>query len=137
LTTGLLIELALSLAGVAVLVAATYVLGAWRTARVTPEAAAERFGFDEPDFEPRGWMIGKDAKAAVALSRDGAEIGLVFVMGDDFATRRLKRSAARITRQADALLFLLKEPSRRAVRVVAPDEAAAEQWFLRLRGESV
>ncbi|MFN3961098.1 MAG: hypothetical protein ACK4NP_14460 [Parvularculaceae bacterium] len=137
MTTGLLIELGLSLAGVAVLVAATYFLGAWRTARVTLDAAQNRLGFDEPDFEPGDWMISSDERSAVALSRDGAEIGLVFVMGDDFATRRLSRSAARITRQADAILFLLKEPSRRAVRVAAPDEAAAEQWLLRLRGERV
>jgi len=136
-TTGLLIELGLSLAGVGVLVAATYFLGAWRTARVTLEAAAERLKFDEADFEPRDWLIGADGMAAAAISRDGAELALVFAMGDDFATRRMKRSAARLEREGAAIIFNLKEPSRRAVRVTAPDEDAAAQWFLRLGGGGV
>lgn len=137
MTTGLLIELGLSLAGVGVLVAATYFLGAWRTARVTLEAAAERLKFDEADFEPQDWLIGADGKAAAAISRDGAELGLVFVVGEDFATRRLRRSAVRLARDGAAIIFDLKEPSRRAVRIMAPDEGAAAQWFLRLGGGGV
>lgn len=132
MTMGILIELGLSLAGVGVLVATTYIMGAWRTARVTPEAAAERLKFDEPDFEPQDWLVAADGKAAAAISRDGEELGLVFAMGEDFATRRLKRSVARVERDGAAVIFILKEPSRRAVRVMASDEDAAAQWFLRL-----
>ena len=134
---GLLIELGFSLAGVGLLVGLSYVLGAWRSARVTLAAAAERLGFDEPDFQPTRWLVGADEKAAAALSADGAEIGLVFAMGDDFATRRLKRANAKVEREGAALLFLLREPSRRAVRVEAPDEKAAEDWLLRLRSGEV
>ncbi len=128
----LLIELGFSLAGVALLVGLSYLLGAWRSARVTLPAAAERLGFDEPDFKPGRWLVGVDGKSAAVWSADGAEIGLVFAIGDDFATRRLKRSSATVEREGSALLFLLREPSRRAVRVAAADNTAAEQWLLRL-----
>lgn len=129
----LLIEFGLSLAGVGLLVGLSYLLGAWRSARVTLASAAERFGFDEPDFKPGHWLIDAGEKSAAVLSADGTEVGLVFAMGDDFATRRLKRSSALVQREGAALLFLLREPSRRAVRVAAPDEKAAEDWLLRLQ----
>jgi hypothetical protein len=132
LTTSVLIELGLSLVGVGVLVAATYFLGAWRTARVTVEAAADRLAFDEPDFRPSEWLIGDDGKAAAAFSSDGAEIGIVFVMGDDLATRRLRSSAAKVRLDGGSVVFLLREPSRRAVKIAGADEAAAGRWLSRL-----
>ncbi len=135
--TELLIKLGFSLAGVGLLVGLSYVLGALRSARVTEAAAADRLGFDEPDFKPAQWLVGADGKAAAALSADGTEIGLVFAMGDDFATRRLRRAGATVRREGSALMFLLHEPSRRAVRVAAPDEKAAEVWLLRLRSGGV
>lgn len=135
--TDLFIKLGFSLAGVGLLVGLSCLLGAWRSARVTIAAAAERLSFDEPDFKPAQWLVGADEKAAAALSADGAEIGLVFVMGDDFATRRLKRSSAKVRREGSALMFLLREPSRRAVRIATADEKAAEDWLLRLRSGGV
>lgn len=133
MTKAVLIELGLSLIGVGVLVALSYLLGGLRSARVTLDAAAERLLFDEPDFQPADWLIGADGKAAAALSRDGSEIGLVFVVGDDYATRRLKRAGAEIGREGNDLVFALRETSRRAVRVAAPDDGAAGQWLLRLQ----
>jgi hypothetical protein len=79
-------------------------------------------------------LIGGDGKSAAALSADGAEIALVFALGDSLATRRLARASARIDRQGAALRFLLGEASRRAVTLAAPDEATAARWHSRLKG---
>lgn len=133
MSNSLLMEFGLSLTGVGILVGLSYLLGAWRSARVTLDAAADRLRFDEPDFQPADWLVGADGKAAAAISPDGAEIGLVFVMGDDFATRRLKRAGAEIRRDGKDLVFMLREVSRRAVRVAAPNDGVAAQWLLRLQ----
>lgn len=133
MTKSLLIELGLSFVGVSVLVGISYLLGAWRNALISLEAAAERLRFDEPDFRPGEWLIGADGRSAAALSEDGAEIGLVFVMGDEFATRRLSRAEMRVERDGSQIVFALRELSRRAVEVAAPDEKAAKDWLLRLQ----
>lgn len=134
MSEGLLIEIALSLAGVGFLVAVSWRLGAWRSVQVTPAAAADRLAFDEPDFRIAEWFLGADGKAAAALSADGAEIALVFALGDSLATRRLDRRSARLERVGAELRVLLGEPSRRAVSVSAPDEATAAKWLLQLTG---
>ncbi|HBK91444.1 MAG TPA: hypothetical protein DDZ68_07220 [Parvularcula sp.] len=137
MTQGLLIELVLSIAGVGLLVAVSWMLGAWRNAFVTANAAADRLAFDEPDFAAREWLVGADGKAAAARSADGAEIALVFALGDSFATRRLARRQARVEQRGAALRFALGEVSRRAVYLTAPDEAAARRWLSLLTGDGV
>lgn len=134
MSESLLIELALSLAGVGLLVAVSWLLGAWRSVRVTEAGAADRLAFDEPDFRIAEWFVGSDGRSAAALSANGAEIALVFALGDSLATRRLDRRSARIERTGAELQVLLGEPSRRAVSVSAPDEATAAQWLLKLTG---
>lgn len=132
MATGLVLELALSLLGVAILVGVSYWFGAWRSASVTLENAADRLAFDEPDFQAGEWLLGADGRSAAALSADRGEIALVFALGDGLATRRLARKTARLSRDGAGVVFLLGEPSRRAVRLVATDPAGAEQWLLRL-----
>lgn len=129
--TGLLVELAASLAGVLVLVAVSYALGAWRSVRIDLGAAAERLAFDEPDFRAGDWLVGADGKAAAALSEGGAELALVFAVGDSLATRRLKRDKANVSRRGAAVEFRLGEAALGSVRVAAASEAAAEQWLSR------
>lgn len=135
MTKGLLIELGLSLVGVAVLVGVSYLAGAWRDAALTIEAAAERLRFDEPDFRPGAWLLGADAKSAAALSADENEVAVVFVLGDGLATRRLKR--ARVVQDGKSIIFVLNEPSRKAVPVAAKDEAEARRWLSSLAAVAV
>ncbi len=135
--TGLLLELALSLAGVGLLVAVSWMLGAWRSVEVTADEAAGRLAFDEPDLAVKEWLIGADGKSAAALSADGAEIALVFALGDSLATRRLKRPEARVEQRGAALLFVLGEMSRRAVTLAAPDEPTARRWLSRLTSDGI
>ncbi len=132
MSPGLLVELAASLAGVGVLVAVSYWLGAWRSIAVTQAGATERLAFDEPDFRVRDWLIGVDGKVGAALSVDGAELAMVFAVGDSLATRRLKREVVRASRKGASIEILLGEPSRRSVLLAAGDEAMAAQWLLRL-----
>lgn len=135
--TSLLLELALSLAGVGLLVAVSWMLGGWRGVRVTEETAAERLAFDEPDFRAGGWFVGADGASAAALSADGAEIALVFALGDSIATRRLARAKARIGRIGPALRFVLAEPSRNSVTLKAVDDAVAAHWLSQLTGAAI
>ncbi len=134
MTGNLAIDLAISLAGIAVLVALSLALGAMRSAVVTLDTAAERLAFDEPDFLPREWMVGMDGKSAAALSAGGDETALVFAVGDGFASRRFRRGKVGLEKDGAAIIFRLGEPSRGTVTLAAPDEAVAAQWLLRLAG---
>lgn len=128
MTGNIYLDLAVSLAGIALLVAASWLLGGWRQARADAASAAERLGFDEPDFRPREWLVSGDGAAAVALSEDGAEIAVVFTVGDGLATRRMPRASARIAVEGAGVAIRLDDPSRRLVRLSAPDETAAKAW---------
>lgn len=132
MTGDLILDLAISVAGIIILVAISFLFGAMRTADVTQRSASERLSFDEPDFDPAEWFVGTDAKAAAAVSADGRETALVFAVGDGLATRRLGRASVDIQRAGAVVSFRLGEPSLSTLRLVAPDETTAEQWVLRL-----
>lgn len=134
LTKSLLIEIGLSLAGVGLLVAVSWMLGAWRSVQVTAGEAADRIAFDEPDLAVREWLIGADGKSAAALSADGREVALVFALGDSLATRRLNCRGATVEQQGAALRFALGDLSRRAVILTAPDEPTARRWLSLVTG---
>lgn len=134
MTGNALIDLAISLAGVAILIGLSWLLGAMRSVAVTSEAAIERLAFDEPDFKIGEWFFGADNKSAAAMSADGHETALVFAVGDGLATRRFRHGAIGIEKSGTMLEFRMGEPSLRRVRLVAPDETAAEHWILRLAG---
>lgn len=134
MTGNLLIDLAVSFVGVAILVGVSYLLGAMRSAIVTDRTAAERLEFDEPDFRAGEWLIGADGKSAAALSVDGAETALVFAVGDRLASRRFRHGAVGIERVGATVIFRMGELSLPKARLEAADEDAAEQWVLRLAG---
>ncbi len=129
-----LVEIAISLLGVAILVGLSWALGAMRSVTVAEDGAIDRLAFDEPDFIPGEWFIGADGKAAAACSADGHETALVFAVGDGLATRRFRHGAVSIEKSGTSLLFRMGEPSLRTVRLVAPDESTASHWVLRLAG---
>lgn len=134
MTGNLLIDLAISFAGIVVLVGVSFLFGAMRSATVTDRAAAERLAFDEPDFRAGEWLIGADGKSAAALSADSAETALVFAVGDRLASRRFRHGAIGLEREGATVIFRVSEPSLPRVRLTAPDEHSAEQWVLRLAG---
>lgn len=134
MTGSLILDLAISLAGVALLVALSWALGGMKTIPVTLEAARERLAFDEPDFLPGEWFVGRDAKAAAVTSLNGEETALVFALGDGLATRRFRHGAIGVERAGKTVLFRLGEPSRAAVRLDGGDEESAARWVLTLAG---
>ena len=129
-----LVEVAISLSGIAILIGLAWALGATRSVAVTADVAVERLAFDEPDFKPGEWFIGADGKSAAAASVDGHETAVVFAVGDGLATRRFRHGAVGIEKAGTSLLFKIGEPSLRTLRLAAPDESAAAHWVLRLAG---
>ncbi len=121
MTGNLLLDLAISLGGIAFLVGLSWAFGAWRTVPVTKAAAADRIGLDEPDFQPQHWLLDADNKVAVAASGEGEAV-VVFAMGDNFATRRLALSPSGFSATSEGLVVELGETSRRRLRVNAPEE---------------
>lgn len=129
-----LLDLAISVGGIALLAAAFILAGATRRVTVTEANAGERLAFDEPDFSPAGWIVSGDGKAAATTSRDGRETAVVFAAGDGLVTRRFRHGAVSLEKHGTEILLMLNEPSKRRVRLVAPSDDAAEEWILRLAG---
>jgi hypothetical protein len=134
MTGNLYLDLAISLAGVAILVAVSYALGAWRSATLDEDAAVERLAFDEPDFRPGEFFASRDGKSAVLVSQDRSEVAFVFPVGDGLSTRRLRAGGFPVTAQGSAVLAVLRDPSRWTLKLAAADEAEAERWAGRLSG---
>lgn len=132
MTGNLLLDLVISLAGVALLVFVAFLLGATRTLTLDRATAEERLAFDEPDFRPGDWLVGRDGRAAIALSESGAETAVVFVNGDGLGVRRFPTGRLRIERGGDSVVVLLGDISRGKVAVAAADAAEAEAWAGRL-----
>lgn len=129
-----LVEIAISVTGVAILIGLAWALGATRSIAVTKDLAVDRLAFDEPDFNPGEWLIGADGKSAAVLSADGYETAVVFAVGDGLATRRFRHGAVSIEKSGTAVTFIMGEPSLGVLRLLAPDENAAAHWVLRLAG---
>ncbi len=134
MTGNYVIDLLISVAGIAILVGFSFLLGAMKSAIVDLASASDRLSFDEPDFRASRWMVGADGKAAAAVSADGRETALVFSVGDGLASRRFRHGSVGLEKVGAAIDFQLNEPSRVRVRLAAADKKAAEQWLLSLGG---
>lgn len=127
MTGDLVLDLLISLAAIALMVGISWLMGAWRTIRVDEASAAERLAFDEPDFAPVRWMVGADGKAAAALSESG-EAAFVFAVGDSLATRRPAPGAYRVSRDGEAVVAAIADPSKPAIRLRAASAGQAAEW---------
>jgi hypothetical protein len=136
MTGNTLLDLAISLAGIAVLVAISWALGALRRVGVDEAGARDRLAFDEPDFTPAQWFFGRDGRAAAALSPDGAEAAFVFANGDRLATRRLRTGSFNIAADGAAAVARIGDVTMPRIRLAAGDAATAAQWAQRLGGAS-
>jgi len=107
-TGNLLIDSAISLAGIVVLVLLIRLLFAGRPAPVDAVNAGERLAFDEPDFEVRSWAVDKGGRAALAIAANG-EAALIARVGGDLVTRRFRSSSADIVSDGDRLIIGLSD----------------------------
>lgn len=128
MTGNLAIDLAISLAGIALMVGVSWLIGAWRSTPVSEAAARERLAFDEPDFAPARFMVSGDGRAAAALSGEGEEAAFVFSLGDRLATRRYRRGAFKVRREGGEVVAELADPSKPKLRLLARDAEEAADW---------
>jgi hypothetical protein len=135
-TGNLALDLLISAAGVGLIVAVSAALGGLRSITLDEAAARARLALDEPDFRPTEIFIGADGKAAAAIGADG-EAALLFALGDGLATRRLAIGAFAVAASGPAVDILLRDPSKRRLRLVAASAEAAAAWAGRLAGRPV
>lgn len=88
MTGNFLLDTAISVAGIAFLVALCRVLIGERRRRVTVQSAADRLQLDEPDFKALEWIVGEDGRAAIAVG--ASEACIVFALGDRLVSRRVR-----------------------------------------------
>ncbi|HXI86386.1 MAG TPA: hypothetical protein VNH64_02930 [Parvularculaceae bacterium] len=136
MTGNLNLDLVISLGGVALMVAISWALGAWRSVKADEASAPERLAFDEPDFKPAEWFFSADGKAAAAISESGEDVAFVFALGDSLGTRRMRKGAARIATEGRDVTAALGDISAPPLKLRAPDEAAAARWAGRLSSAS-
>ena len=120
MTGNVYLDLAISLGGIAFLLALAAGLGATASIKLTAENAKERLAFDEPDFRIAEFWIGE--ACALAIS-DTDEAAIVFAVGDKLATRRADRETVR-TKVADGALVVRFPGLMRKPRLPLAAEAA-------------
>ena len=134
MTGNVLIDLAISAAGVALLVGLSRLVFGGVRAQVDEAAAAERLAFDEPDFEPEVWFLDSGGRGAAAVNAQG-EIAVVKPLGDGLATRRGAASAFRLSCDGATLEISAPDHTFPRLSLAAPSDEAALQWAVRLFGK--
>lgn len=103
-----LLDLLISVLGVALLVGVCAALGGWRTAALVGEAdAAARLHAELPDFHPTRWVIAGDGLSALAMGED--DVVVLRVLGDGTAVRRAPRAV--VSDRGDRLRVDVGDPS--------------------------
>jgi len=134
LTGNVLIDLAISLTGIAILVGLARAIFGSAQQPLNAASAASRLAFDEPDFAPVAWVV--DEAAGAAIARNGAgEIALIKAAGDGLATRRAKAGAFSCAHSGAVLTIASPDLTFGGVTVTAANEAEAMQWALHIAGE--
>ncbi len=119
-----ILDLAISIAGVSLLVLLARLIFGPGGRGIDRAAAAERLGFDEPDFEPTDWLIGEGA----ALARNNAgELAVVIVHGDGLVTRRLGAASPAPYYKDGRLVVPGADHTAREVEFVVSQDAA-QHW---------
>ena len=123
MTGNLLIDSAISLVGIAALVVIARLLFPAPPPPITVEQAADRLGFDEPDFQPTQWFLDQQGESALAVS-DGDEACVMRRLGRDLVTRRFKMTAAMIVCDGERLVISLPDHTAANWSLTLGDEAA-------------
>jgi hypothetical protein len=127
LTGNVLIDLAISLAGIAILIGLARIIFGASLPSLDAANAAERLLFDEPDFHPIDWLVDEDSGAALARNGSG-EIALVVAHGDGLVTRRYPAGAAPLAYEDGRLCIARTDHTFRNVNIAA-GVADAASWL--------
>ena len=103
------VAMLIPLGGIALILAAVWLTGGARQARLDRALVLRRLDEDLPGFAAAAVSIDADAATAIAATADGASLALIFAAGDKVVVRRL---APRDIRR------LSQQPMRDSVRLV-------------------
>ncbi len=128
MTGNLLIDTLISVAAIAVMVGFARLLFPAPTILVTEATARARLALDEPDFEPRAWLIDKKGRAALV---EGADAGFAIIkaLGLDLVIRRFPAEAPRTSYHNEEIT--LKFDDLTMPRAVISNDSA-KAWALKL-----
>lgn len=130
------VSLLIPLIGITLILAAVWLTGGNRRARLDRALVLRRLGEDLPGFEPGEIAIAADGGKALVRSADGAAHAVLFAAGDRIAVRRLEPRAFSVSLERDDLSidtgdfthrrFVLSLPGAAArwARLLAPAERA-------------
>lgn len=114
----------LILFGVALVPTLSWAFGWSALASLTPDLARQRFLLDHPEAEVHEVTVAADGLAALLWL--GSETGIVFVVGDRFATRKLR--GARIQCDSEGLVVRFREFGVQPLRItLAPPSRSVWQ----------
>lgn len=122
--------------GVLLLIAVIWLVGGRGSAKLADGAAAlARLRRDFFDYEAKDILLSTDGKAALlAPASEDERLGVVFAMGDDFATRLLGAGdIAKLAQNGAQLKFHIHEYTGRTIVLEAANDDAATQWAERLK----
>jgi hypothetical protein len=131
---GLVLQLVISLAGVALMIGACALLFGTRDTLI-PSAAtvAERLAGDVPGFRASSTAVSRDGRAALLENTVDGNVYLAVVRGDETVMRRLRRGTLKgVTRDGGKLSLELGEFTLGRARLDLGDETAAS-WEARLK----
>ena len=130
MTGNTVLDLAISLGGIAFLLVLIRWLFPLGSAIITEKSALERLAFDEPDFKPHAWLIDQSGMSALALS-DG-EAALIKRNGVDLATRRTELNTLRVDCDGALLTVSVDDATFPPMHVTAGTNEEAAHWCRRL-----
>ena len=136
MTGNVLIDLAISFIGIAILVGLARLVFPNAGAGVLNEPAVrDRIAFDEPDFEIAELLLDEARGVAIGAGADG-DIVLVKKAGDGLATRRARHGNLPCLRNGSRLILTVPDHTFRGFAFDAASDAEAQQWAVRIAGEA-
>ncbi|MEM8772763.1 MAG: hypothetical protein AAGD92_14045 [Pseudomonadota bacterium] len=132
MTGNLFLDSLISLGAIAVMVIAARIAFGAHEVPVNESAARERLAADEPDFNPRAWLIDRDGRAALAAG--DLEFAVVSRLGGDLVTRRFRPGGANVTTRQGGVEISFPDAGSARVMIVAE---GAVSWARKLSGVGV
>ena len=125
---GQLLQLAISLVGIALMVGLCLWLFGAKVAALTAETVAESLARDVPGFAAGRVALSRDGRAALIQDARNGAVHLALARGDGMVTRKLARGTA-FKRDGEQLQVMLNEFTLRQARL---DLADASDWEAKL-----
>ncbi len=134
MTGNVVIDLAISLTGVAILVVLARLIFGKVDTPFGLDSVRERLAFDEPDFQAVDWLIDEGAKAALARNEAG-EMAIVTAHGDGLVTRRIAAGRMR-AHYGDGKITVDPVDHTTGRTHFAADSETARAWLAHLQAGS-